>query len=180
MSDVLLGIKPAENAERDAIHVAIIPVVAREKLRPGDRVNKHGELSDEPVGIVDPFLDDDVQEGETFWLCLFQRTVTGMRHHWEHPAFDKKPTKEESLDWIKNFANTHNTPDYRQLILAAIGEPINNFKGSEYGSYYIDDDYFHFSGQDASGKIPPEFWEHVENYTGKKCLEKPKYFSCSC
>jgi hypothetical protein len=28
--------------------------------------------------------------------------------------------------------------------------------------------------------IPYEMWDHIENVTGKKCIWRPKYFSCSC
>ena len=40
MSDVRLGSLVDGSAERDAIHVAVVPVVASEMLRPGQRVGK--------------------------------------------------------------------------------------------------------------------------------------------
>ncbi len=92
MSDVKLGVKPPKDAERDAIHVAVVPMVAGQALQPGQRVElftRKTALATRGigVGIVDPFLDCAVMCGETFWLLLHPNTVTGMRHHWSHPSF---------------------------------------------------------------------------------------------
>ena len=45
-----------------------------------------------------------------------------------------------------------------------------------------DSEAMHFSGIDAHGSIPPEFWEHVENVIDRKVgpNERPEYFSCAC
>jgi hypothetical protein len=92
MSDVNLGKTPGPQAQRDAVHVAVVPVFAHELLRPGQRVGLVGENligpSSDIVGIVDPYLTDVVPKGEKCWLFLLPNTVTGMRHHWVHPRFD--------------------------------------------------------------------------------------------
>lgn len=72
---------------RDAIHVAIIPIQAKQLLIPGQHVNAAGETSDPRVGIVDPFLTDTVKPGQWFYLCLYQQSITSLRHVWTHPAF---------------------------------------------------------------------------------------------
>lgn len=91
-------------AFRDAIHVAIAPVVAGEQLAPGTRVvlvngvARDGAWIKTPsIGIVDPFLERPVYVGEKFYIFLFPNTVTSLRHAWTHPAFTTQvPKKEES------------------------------------------------------------------------------------
>lgn len=100
MTEVRLGFFPREGDERDAVHVAIISVIAGERLNSGDKVqissvDRRAYLADtECIGVVDPFLTNGVSEGNPFWLCLYPGSVTGMRHHWEHPAFDDEPQPE--------------------------------------------------------------------------------------
>lgn len=92
-----LGEIPAEDARRDAVHVAVAPVVASVRLRPGVRVglNEAGEAelcsTEDCIGIVDPFLHDYVNQGQRFWLFLYPDTITNLRHVWEHPAFKARP-----------------------------------------------------------------------------------------
>jgi hypothetical protein len=87
-----LGHLADNTARRDAVHVAVAPVVAGEELSPGERValGKYGEAygpTSKPIGIVDPFLTENVQRGQRFWLFLLPNTVTSLRHVWTHPAF---------------------------------------------------------------------------------------------
>ena len=35
-------------------------------------------------------------------------------------------------------------------------------------------------GDDISGDIPDEFWDHVEAIAGKRITERASYFSCAC
>ncbi len=87
--------------QRDAIHVAVAPVVANSELKPGQRVGFVREGSNlvgpgvEAIGIVDPFLSTGPRKNQEFWLFLFPETVTGMRHHWKHPAFDGEKAMAE-------------------------------------------------------------------------------------
>lgn len=90
------------NESRDAIHVAIVPMKAYQDLDPGEHVGiieGHLEVAgvtNSPIGIVDPFLTKMVKEGQSFWLFLYQGTVTSLRHEWEHPAF---PTQAKQSFW---------------------------------------------------------------------------------
>ena len=88
-----LGTILDDTAGRDAVHVAVEPVVAGDRLSPGQHI---GRLSDgtygigrdvQPLGIVDPFLRRPVSPGQRFYLFLYPRTITGLRHVWTHPAF---------------------------------------------------------------------------------------------
>lgn len=97
MSDTSkLGQLLDETAQRDAIHIALAPVTSPVTLKPGTHVGllPDGRVSpgaSPKVGIVDPFLTEHVQPGQRFWLCLYQQTITALRHRWEHPAFASEP-----------------------------------------------------------------------------------------
>jgi len=87
--------------DRDAIHVAVAPVVAAHELYPGTHVGWYDQnlnavgthLGDEVLpddqllGIVDPYLRAMVQPGERFWLFLYPLSITSLKHQWTHPAF---------------------------------------------------------------------------------------------
>jgi hypothetical protein len=96
-----LGQLCADDARRDAIHIAVAPVVANETLNAGDHVGLtergFGTLSEPWVGIVDPFLAAPVERGQRFWLFLYPNTITGLRHVWSHPAFKPTPPPPERL-----------------------------------------------------------------------------------
>lgn len=185
MNDVQLGTIPSSIAERDAIHIAVAPATAGERLSPGQRVsyaNGIAKASGDVVGIVDPYLTSDVFEGERFWLCLLPNTVAGMRHHWSHPAFgmrDGGPTKEDSEYWLRSFLDAADiSVDYEDILKAATtGERVGQ---DDYLYVVVKEGEFHIHGRSEWAEIPPEFWDHVENVTGKRCLAQPEYFSCGC
>jgi len=79
-SEVVLGSSPAHSG-RDAVHVAVIPILALREMRPGERLQN---------GIVDPFLAAPVPAGSWFYLCLYPGTVTSLRHVWAHPNFPRE------------------------------------------------------------------------------------------
>jgi hypothetical protein len=79
---------------RDAIHIAVAPVTAADRLAPGQHVGliQEGNLElvgscERNIGVVDPFLTGEVEPGQRFWLFLYPGTITGLRHVWTHPAF---------------------------------------------------------------------------------------------
>lgn len=171
---------------RDAVHIAVIAVVAQQRLYPGQNIDKNGSTDGELIGIVDPFLKERISIGQKFWLFLYPRTITSLRHVWEHPAFPKEevaPAKivdiEASKRWLRKFIDTNDCPGYDTLINAAVGDHDKN-REDDYTSSSNDGEYLHFNGLDAHGEIPDEFWDHVEAVTGRKCPLRPKYFSCSC
>lgn len=94
MEQVRLGELLKGHEKRDAVHVAIEPVVAGEELEPGTRVGV-SRLPGEPwflihasgstVGIVDPMLRQAVKKGERCYLWVYPNTVLSLRHSWIHP-----------------------------------------------------------------------------------------------
>lgn len=191
-----LGSIITENEKRDAIHIAVENVIARQTLYPGQHVGAAGTVLD-PVGIVDPFLKNPVYPGERFWLLIYPRQIHSLRHVWTHPAFDGEPftlphkpnititpntaaaamtsrSKAKSEKWLRDFVSSSDCPDFDTVMEAALDH-------SKRESGRWDDEYLHF-GDSASGSIPPEFWEHFEVYSGVTVPQdlRAVLFSCSC
>jgi len=160
------------DAERDAIHVAIAPVVAGEPLPPGTHVGflENGKVGccKKPIGIVDPFLDVRcVLPDQRFYLFLYPNTVTGMRHHWSHPSFVVTEARQDcsgSRAWLENFA------DQYHISLAELIERANAYL--DHSEYWVEGD--RFEGE----HVPDEFWIHFAAVTGK--TGEGNFFSCSC
>lgn len=91
-----------ENSGRDAIHLAVEPVICgplplmagtRIKLAEGTHIKgqaipcKVTMDGDDATGIVDPFIKGWVKPGQQFWFVVLPRTITSLRHVWSHPAF---------------------------------------------------------------------------------------------
>lgn len=173
-----LGMIIGPNEARDAIHLAVEPVIAGEVLLPGDDVGlidgKAYSCGGKHVGIVDPFLKAPVYPGQRFWLVVYPRTITSLRHVWEHPDFPASPDlkvpeiREESEQWLRDYADSIDET-FNSLMTAA-----QNYL--EYGEYFN-------RGEKFEGiYLPSEFWYHYQTYTGK--VVHPDYqhsfFSCSC
>lgn len=195
MSDTLqlLGKLATADAGRDAIHIAVAPVVAAHILEPGERIGwidgdreKVGRVPD-TFGIVDPYLSAPVMPGQRFYAFLYPQTITSLRHVWQHPSFKDEGgkaqaglSKEVSEQWLRDFCAEADCPGYEDVMRviregsAQLGDP------DYYGRSYIEDEYMFFSGRDAHGEIPDEFWTHAEIVLGRPITNKPKFFSCSC
>lgn len=177
MSEIKLGQLIEGAAERDAIHVAVTPVLAGENLYPAQRVTLTGGLArpGEPaVGIVDPYLSHAVPKGAMFWLCLLPGTVTGMRHHWAHPRFDDEDEHTDAEEWMRNFAKQADLT-FEQVLSA----------GRTYlatGAYFVQRDSS--AAQDAAHRLGSEFWRRYAEITGERVPEdirdEDAPFSCSC
>ena len=79
----MLGSAP-ENNNRDAVHVAILPMYAGTDLKPGQGVGSDGYASDTPIGVADPFLKE-IKEGDQFYCLMNPDSITNLSHTWSHP-----------------------------------------------------------------------------------------------
>lgn len=178
---------------RDAIHLAVEPVIAGHTLYPGAHVGisggkaysnldkAHPSFVEKHLGIVDPFLKEPVRPGEMFWLVVYPRQITSLRHVWDHPDF---PTEEGinigervadkllggSEQWIRDFA------DKLDMTYSALMKAAHNWHTS--GTYEYDNSEVY---KDHYDKFQ-EFWEHYEKVTGIHVdpTDKQSFFTCSC
>jgi hypothetical protein len=185
-----LGTIIDDTQKRDAIHLAVEPVRAGQRLYPGDHITvKDGvarkALIGESLGIVDPFLTKEVLRGEMFWFVMYPRQVRSLRHVWSHPSFPDEPEKAstkapetnlpaETRDvmrakaWIRGYADELNV-GYHDLMESA--------------KAWIDDGDYMVRGGILEGiSTSDKFWEQYEVATGQKVDEDKQvsFFSCSC
>lgn len=174
-----------EREKRDAIHLAVCPVVAQEKLFPGQDVGPDGTTAN-PVGIVDPFLKTPVFPGQRFWLVIYPRQISSLRHVWSHPAFPDEVVvskeehalfdKDESAIWIKNYASELGVQDYDLMIAA------DEWVKSDGCEYYIGDGDNGIYDKLEGISTNEEFWFHYQSL--RKTVIRPhlqtNFFSCSC
>lgn len=202
MGDLL----PADVGGRDAVHVAVISARAGQNLFPGQHVGLRpgeGEREawpiDKLIGIVDPFITGKVGAGARFWLYLYPRTITGLHHVWAHPDIPdaSRPAngaapatvdvgalalltaaRANSEAWLRAFCRGSAGLCYESVIARVLENE------REAGVVDLEDDEdasLHFSGKDAHGEIPPEFWVHAATVLGRPIMgPKAKWFSCSC
>lgn len=176
----------ADSAERDAIHIAVLPVWTNEEMERGefvhfvpgkiDRVTARG--TGDAVGIIDPFLHTlHVPANTRVWLFLQPNTVTGMRHHWSHPIVDAQGAVKQVLKrlnktpdseaWLRHFCGRYDI-DYYTLL-----EQAQMHRGEICAG--TDLDYNRFD--------PDELWGHIEEVTGRvfdKQHRENVVFRCSC
>lgn len=179
MSELYLGTILTKPMGRDALHVAIVDVIASELLHPGEFINfvpgstTEVKSDDEGIGIIDPYLRSTVKRGDRVWMFLLPNTVTSLRHVWTHPAFpapfgppDNSKEKEASQEWIENYASGLGLT-FEELMLGA-------------DSYLKDGDYL-CRGSNLEGEYTSdEFWDHYEVLKGFKVTKRDSFFSCSC
>jgi hypothetical protein len=198
-----LGTIIDENQKRDAIHLAVLPVTAGANLRPGQHVRLdkeglavafyEGESETPAIGIVDPFLKSavtngyehgPVKPGDRFWLVIYPRVITSLRHVWTHPDIPEEANslqaqvddaREESRKWLERFAQR--LFSYEPSAWDS-GEPVSRLttliEGAEGGGFGTDIEY----GEDCNPT--DEFWMHFERYTGRKVANRPAHFRCAC
>ncbi len=193
---------------RDAVHVAIMPMIAAEELSPGDsvaltadgtqafrRARTMSEWDDAKqemlyvplegsIGIVDPFLNGRIEQGQRFWLLIYPGQVTTLQHYWTHPAFildfvkpsvppaPALPDKAESERWLRAYALRYwqySAPEEGyQKLLQQMQSGTPTYEGMD----------MHSLGDlhDAD-----ELRRHAEIVLGRKIdYGTFEYFSCTC
>ncbi len=196
-NEAKLGTIPKGNEGRDAVHVAIVPAQAEEKLESGEpiRINAKGRAERcnvcDAVGVVDPFRPADqrtVLHGEWFWLCLYPKTISGLRHVWDHPCFPKAEASPEmkladlpstsvaaSQKWIADYVRKH--CDYWS------SEPDGGY--SEFVRYVRDNRWIYYYGSDchslADVDDADELFRHLSVVLGMR-IDAAYFeaFTCSC
>lgn len=179
-----LGSLIKEPQGKDAVHIAVAPVIAGETLQPGQRIGFSGKpftvrANINVIGIVDPFLRAPVKSGQEFYMFLLPNTITSLRHEWTHPEFEKEeatsqyapsffklaghPAEEK---WLSDFAINLGS-DYDELMAAA-------------KNYLDHGEYFSKGGQFEGSYIPEEFWQKYSIVTGEGVNENGSFLSCSC
>ncbi len=191
MSDVKIGQLITGDAQRDAIHVAIAPVVAGETLLAGQHVRIDGAgkcyrcvegtaakecFHIKTIGIVDPYLTVRVLPGERFYLFLYPNTVTSLRHEWTHPAFGPE-SEEAARERLQAFAVSlrRGQRDEERDADWVISTLRDTLKGDSYVGDY--DDQAAFNGQSDA------LWNDYEIVTGDRVPREKRedvYFSCNC
>jgi len=171
---------------RDAVHIAVAPVTAGENLAPGTRIGFTGNAftvgaDADIIGIVDPFLRQDVMEGEMFYMFLLPNTITSLRHEWTHPEFEKEAalqTMEPTFlklkgaiaeeKWVSDFADGIGS-NYTEIMDGA-------------DDYLASGDYLVRGGTFEGYSIPDEFWDKYEIIKRKRIEEADRgsFISCSC
>lgn len=200
--------------KRDAIHLGVEPVEAGEDIRKNSHIGigsdgkAYAASHDiKPLGIVDPFLSHGPKKGERFWLVVYPRQITSLRHVWEHPDFPEEIQKQEpkeeeyklspedehntlvllgepravAYEWIKKYAESFGeTYD---------GRSINAEDLIAYGKDYYEDsergvwpDYLSKGGLLEGQSTSDEFWVQLGIYLGKELDSEHtgNFFSCSC
>jgi hypothetical protein len=187
--DSLGQLLPADPG-RDAIHLATHAATAAERLFPGQHIGiEEGKATTKAaklIGIVDPFLPAGVNPGQMFWLVLYPRTITSLRHVWEHPDFPSQAIEaplhvgqSESERWIADFAASMDQTVNRLMAAASLWEDTS--PTSSWGGEYTMDNSESYKG------IPQErwdeFWRHYEIVKGSPLDEgvrRESFFTCSC
>lgn len=171
---------------RDAIHLAVKAVQTDQRLFPGQHVglNSAGKataVGADFIGIVDPFLDGGVFPGQWFWLTLYPRTITSLRHEWTHPAFPEdgvtiiaEDPKSVSERWLRNYAEE--IDETLNTLLEAAGDWV------ERGEWFMGAERHGYHGKFEGMSTHPEFWHHYQVYKGVVVDpdRQENFFTCSC
>lgn len=195
-----IGQLVTSSQQRDAIHIAIIPIMAGEAMNPGTRVtlNKAGQAIDAGdcnagIGVVSPFLLAPVQPGDVFWLLLNPGTIRTLRHEWSSDVFPLEPVVaiedgymrvshrevEASATWLRKFAED-NFNEGRETAEAYYNDMVSSFERAGEEAVFLQ-----VHGSSRSRELQEDFSElqrHLENVIGKRLPRNRDntFFTCWC
>lgn len=176
-------------AQRDAVHFAVAPVIASCSLEAGQHIGllSNGKATSKlqnAIGIVDPFLRCAVKPGERFWMFLYPQTVTGMRHSWSHPDFQDDKTEPASCEpsgkaaseaWLKVYVRKH--CPYRETAPDGGYEEFLRHVERERWIYYIGEDCHSLGDVEDSD----ELFRHLSVVLGRHIdASYFEAFTCTC
>lgn len=181
MEQIELGKLIKDIVQSDAIHIATCPITAADDLEPGQHI---GLLTDdtaswranEMIGVVDPFLIGTVKKGQRFFMLMYPYTITGLRHVWTHPAFERMKDQTAALALLAEAIKAR-----------AVIEDIAQ-QGETSAEYLIkvcgrgEEPCFGTEMYDVNPAQKSKFWDAIEVLTGYKHPEerRDEYWRCSC
>jgi hypothetical protein len=189
-----------EQNQRDAVHIAIVPIKAHARLRPGEAVGvtsdgKNSAFNNVEVGIVDPYLKKAVEKGQTFWLFLYQGSVNTLRHEWTHPAFPSHPM-EQTVEPVfagseeeKKLSYAEREKAMSEVWLRAYAMRVNHYYDPDEAYSVLVNDLksgtlvYHGTDMHSRGELlnEAELKHHAEIVLGQTIdFDGFEYFSCSC
>lgn len=180
-----LGNLITDEQGRDAVHIAVAPVIAGMEMYPGEHIGFVGNAytvgtdADTLIGIIDPYLEAPVNKGDKFYMFLYPNTITSLRHEWTHPEFAAEDVLSEleptimalkgspaEEKWVTELAESIGT-DYHELMAAA-------------DAYQQTGQYFN-KGEVFEGlSVPTEFWEKYEIIKRTTVTDRHSFLTCSC
>ena len=174
-----LGTIIDETQKRDAIHLAVMPVVAGKRLKPGQTIaleNGVAVPNKDGLGIVDPFLQSPALPGDRFWMVLKPRLVTSLRHVWTHPSF----VDDDAMSVVNDLEQAKARAEIERIAEEVDCEFHKLINGAN--DYLDSGDYLNEGGRWEGTYLPDEFWPAFETYAGRKVPddERGSFFSCSC
>lgn len=130
---------------------------------------------------MDPFLARPVEKGQKFWLVVYPRQISSLRHVWTHADFP-----DESAESKPREAQPEDDAILREGA-AAIGIGFETFM--EAVNEYVADrkrgdthNSICFGENINYGDLPTGFWDSYERVTGRQVPEgfRDVYFRCAC
>lgn len=176
-----------QGQQRDAVHIAVAPAIAGEKLNPGNHVRiwegeaKAVRIGDRnAVGIVDPYLKLPVQPGQRFYVHLYPGSITSLRHEWTHPAFPpEKPLLQMTMDdaaFLGEYAAHFDKTPEEMIEIARMHAAGDDDFGRTTLPFDTPDEAY------SSHADCRQFWEVFQRVTGIDPGERRGHsmFSCAC